>query len=110
MVTGKGRPSKQQEAAKWLRVYLSLGSRPDYEVKKAAKDMGISSATLNRVKARLGVESIRRGTGHHWRDPDVLEEQMGSPSLVAAIQELTRAVRQLARADRTGKAHQPVPC
>jgi len=103
------RPAKQQEAARWLKRYLSQGSRSDAQVKDAARSLGISLATLNRVKATLGVESIRKGAGFHWRDPDVLEEQSGSPNLVAAIQELSRAVRQLAKADHSAVALEQPP-
>ncbi len=103
-----GRPSKRQEAIRWLRSFLSQGSRPESEVKAAASGQGISPATLNRVKASLGIESIRRGAGYHWRDPDVLEEQTGSPNLVAAIQELTKAVKTLAR-HHQGPAEQTPP-
>jgi hypothetical protein len=98
------RPAKQQEAARWLKIYLSQGSRSEAQVKDAARGLDISTATLNRVKATLGVESIRKGAAFHWRDPDVLEEQSGSPNLVAAIQELSRAVRQLAKADHPAVA------
>lgn len=99
------RPGKQQEAARWLRSYLARGSRPQQDVKDAASGLGISPATLNRVKLSLGIESLRRGAGFHWRDPDIAEEQFGSQSLVDAIdrmsERLSRAIRQLANSQRS---------
>ena len=91
------RPAKQEEVSLWLKRCLAQGSRPYQDIKNAASALGYSPATLNRAKPKAGIESVRRGRGYHRRDPDVLEEQVGSPNLVTAIQELTLVVRQLAK-------------
>jgi hypothetical protein len=103
ILVAMGRPEKQELAIYWLRNYLSGGSRPDSEVKAAAREHGLSIRTLNRAKQRAGVESVRRGAGFHWRDPDIFEEQVGSPNLVNAITELTRAIHQLVKASKTSR-------
>ncbi len=92
-----GRPSKTTQTRTWLKAYLAQGSKPAEEVALAAKQLGISPRTLNTIKRSLGVESVRRGGGFHWRDPDVVDSAGGSPDLILAIQELTKAVRLLAR-------------
>jgi hypothetical protein len=90
-------PKKMAKVVRWLKDYLSSGSRSESVVKEAANREGFSLRTVARAKASLGIESVRRGSVYVWRDPDVLEEVQGSLTLVAAIQELTRAVRQLAK-------------
>jgi hypothetical protein len=94
------RRPKQEEAASWLRDYLSHGSRPRQEIKDAASGLGISPATLGRVKLDLGIESVRRGTDYHWRDPDIFEDRTSQTFIdviVQAIEANTNAIRQLGR-------------
>lgn len=95
----------------WLRGYLQAGSRAVEDITREAEIRKISASTLKRAKHELGVESVRRGETFHWRDPDVLEEQQGSPNLVAAIQELTKAVRMLAaiEVERIAYPSAPMP-
>ncbi len=93
--------TKREEATRWLKDYLSRGQRLVSLTEETGAAVGFEPRTLQRAKTHLGIESIRRGAVWYWRDPDVFEEQQGTPSLVEAIQELTRAVRQLAKADRS---------
>jgi hypothetical protein len=72
---------------------LANGSRSRQEIKDAAAGLGISSRTLDRVKLDLGVESVRRGTDYHWRDPDIFEDRVLSQSLNDTID---RAIDRLA--------------
>jgi hypothetical protein len=99
------RRPKQEETAQWLRNYLAHGSRSRQEIKDAAYQLGISSRTLDRVKLDLGIESVRRGTDYHWRDPDIFEDRVLSQSLNDTIDraidrladKLAIAIRQLGR-------------
>ena len=106
---GRGRPSKTTQTRTWLKSLLAQGSKPAEEVALAAQQLGISPRTLNTTKRSLGVESIRRGGGFHWRDPDVVDSAGGSPDLVLAILELTKAVRLLARHSASGPAPDALP-
>jgi|SRR5208283_1850565 len=92
------RPStKREKATRWLKEYLSQGQRSVSSIETAGAALGFGPRTLQRAKTHLGIESTRRGAVWYWRDPDVFDDQQGTPSLVEAIQELTRAVRQLAK-------------
>ena len=89
------RPRKQDEIARWLKGYLAQGARPAADVMEQVRVLGWNMRTLKRAKETLGVESVKRGRTFFWRDPNIFEEQTGTPSLVEAIRDLTRAIRQL---------------
>lgn len=64
--------SERDEAVEFLRAELEAGSRQARDVKAAARDAGISDATLRRAKAQLGIDATRvggvAGQGHwEWR-------------------------------------------
>jgi hypothetical protein len=109
------RRPRQEEAAQWLRSYLANGSRSRQEIKDAAYQLGISSRTLDRVKLDLGIESVRRGTDYHWRDPDIFEDRALSQSLNDTIDraidrladKLAGAIRQLASQRQQPASAQP---
>lgn len=58
------------EAMDFLREMLAPESQPTNAIKSAARQAGISNATLNRAKERLGVRSIKLGQPgtdrQHW--------------------------------------------
>jgi len=69
--------SAREEAAQFLLEALTDGSRPQPEVIKDARALGISEKTLRRAKGDLGVVSTpryepgRRGAaGHDWQLPE----------------------------------------
>lgn len=59
-------PSALDEAKDFLRDQLAGGAKPASEIKEVAGHSGISSATLNRAKADLGVKSIKVDDGWNW--------------------------------------------
>jgi hypothetical protein len=102
------RRPRQEEAAQWLRNYLAHGSRSRQEIKDAAYQLGISSRTLDRVKLDLGIESVRRGTDYHWRDPDIFEDRVLSQSLNDTIDRaIDRLADKLAAAIRANSQQRP---
>lgn len=57
------------EAVDFLRAELEDGPRPAKDIKAAARDAGISEATLRRAKAEIGVDAERVGgvaSQGHW--------------------------------------------
>jgi hypothetical protein len=68
VTTGEER-TERDEATEFLRAELEGGPRPAKEVKSAARDAGISDATLRRAKTQLRVVSERvggAGADGHW--------------------------------------------
>lgn len=57
------RRSELQDAIDWLQAVLENGSVKAGEIRKLARESGISEATLRRAKKRAGVESNREGFG-----------------------------------------------
>jgi hypothetical protein len=71
VTTGEER-LERGEAVEFLRAELEDGPRPAKDIKSAARDAGISEATLRRAKAEIGVDAERvggvAGQGHwEWR-------------------------------------------
>lgn len=60
------RDSAVQEAAEWLREYLSGGTRTAKEVEQAARTKGISWAAVRRAKQAAGVQSRKANFGKGW--------------------------------------------
>jgi putative DNA primase/helicase len=61
--------TERDEAADFLRAELATGPRPVREVRKAARESGISDRTLDRAKAAVGVVAHRVGgaaSAGHW--------------------------------------------
>lgn len=61
--------TERDDALDFLRVELADGARPAKDVKREARDAGISDRTLARAKAELAVESQRvggAGGAGHW--------------------------------------------
>ena len=56
--TSPGRPKKQTDAGEWLDSFLSEGPVDSKLVFEEGEFLGYSSATLNRVKASMGIMSI----------------------------------------------------
>ena len=69
-----GGKSSLNEAMNWLQEMLSDGSVGAKELKKRARDDGISARTLDRAKSSLGVLAFREGFGADgqwtWSLPD----------------------------------------
>ncbi|MBA3274160.1 MAG: hypothetical protein H0T72_00080 [Chloroflexia bacterium] len=57
------RGGKSRDAEDWLRERLAGGSQPSKAVETAAKDAGISVASLKRARASLNVKSRKEATG-----------------------------------------------
>ncbi len=53
-----GRPSKQTDASEWLEEFLSEGPQDSKFIFEEGETLGYSSATLNRVKSKMGIMSI----------------------------------------------------
>jgi hypothetical protein len=53
-----GRPRKQTDASEWLESFLSEGPVDSKLIFEEGKDLGYSSATLNRVKKSMGILGI----------------------------------------------------
>jgi putative DNA primase/helicase len=60
------RRTERDDAADWLRDYLTGGDKPVKEVEADAKAAGISAATLRRAKAALRVQSRKGDFGAGW--------------------------------------------
>ncbi|MEQ8848255.1 AAA family ATPase [Botrimarina sp.] len=61
-----GDGSALDEAVRWLREALAMGPRPGKELKSDARRDGVSERTLDRAKAKLGVENAPDGFGGPW--------------------------------------------
>jgi hypothetical protein len=56
----------RDEAEAFLRVELAGGPRPAKDIERAARDAGISSTTLRRARAALGITSHKSGFSGGW--------------------------------------------
>lgn len=65
LISGSSAATKQDEAEDFLKDILANGKIPSKTVLQRAKDRGISKRTLERVKAKLGVE-CSTGPGAKW--------------------------------------------
>ncbi len=64
----EGERGAGDEARAFLRDYLETGPQPVKALKAAARDAGVSDATLQRAKRALGVRAVKAGFGGdgHW--------------------------------------------
>jgi len=66
------------EAARWLAEALEGGRMRSAELQEMAKREGISSGTLKRAKAKLGVQAVHEGVGSasfwYWRLPKEIQD------------------------------------
>ncbi|MBP8305151.1 MAG: AAA family ATPase [Phycisphaerae bacterium] len=66
------------EAARWLAEALEGGRMRSAELQAMAKREGISSGTLKRAKAKLGVQAVHEGVGSasfwYWRLPKEIQD------------------------------------
>lgn len=61
------RGAKSRDAESWLTERLAGGAEPQGSIERAAKDAGISKATLTRAKAALNIKSTKeRSTNGGW--------------------------------------------
>ena len=65
--TGDTERGAFEEATALLRDSLGSGPRSPVEVRKEAREAGISERTLDRAKAHLRVKSLKSGFGGPWR-------------------------------------------
>jgi hypothetical protein len=65
----RDRADKLDEACDWLAKFLG-GDKAARAAYEAAKERGISSRTLKRAKAKLGVESEKTEDGWVWHRPE----------------------------------------
>jgi hypothetical protein len=73
----RGRPQKRDDAATWLKAYLSGGRRPMKEIERVGMEQGYGLTTLRRAKTSLGFESctmsFNGGYQWAWRNAAVIE-------------------------------------
>ena len=62
-----GRASELEKASEWLKSLLSAGPKRASDVEQEAVAAGFSDRTLKRGKAKLGVQSEKKGDGWYWR-------------------------------------------
>jgi hypothetical protein len=67
-------PSALDVAKDFLSKQLAGGGTPAADIQEAAKDVGISAATLNRAKADLGVKSTKVDYGWNWALRSIFDE------------------------------------
>lgn len=60
-------PSAVDEAKDFLRKQLADGAQPVVVIQAAAEGAGISSASLNRAKAQLGIKPVKSGSSWTWK-------------------------------------------
>jgi phage/plasmid primase-like uncharacterized protein len=69
VIAGKP-PTKQKQAADWLREILEEGPKNASEIREYADATGIGKATLRLAKGQIGVRSEKQSDGHwQWRLP-----------------------------------------
>ena len=97
----------RERAAEWLREFLARGERRANEVYEAAHAAGIPSRTLERVKAKAGVESDAVNTDGKiewwWYDP----KADGESEIAALGRLMTDSARR--RAERKEPPKPPAP-
>ena len=64
-------PRALSTACAWLLLELRAGERRAADVQAAAAAAGIAPRTLERARARIGVEAIKRGRAWFLRLPEV---------------------------------------
>ncbi len=103
----RGRPQKRDDAAAWLKAYLSGGRRPMKEIERVGRAQGFSLTTLRRAKTSLGFESCTMsfsgGYQWAWRDLSVIERD--APDSKALLEE--KVMHRLDEIERLGQAPKP---
>jgi len=91
-VSGRGRPQKRDDAAAWLKAYLSGGRRPMKDIERVGLQQGYGLKTIQRAKSSLGFKTCPMpgptGFAWGWRDPSVIEPN--SPDEKASLEEKMR--------------------
>jgi hypothetical protein len=103
----RGRPQKRDDAAAWLKAYLSGGRRPMKEIERVGLEQGYSLPTLRRAKTSLKFESCTMsfsgGYQWAWRNPAVIERD--APGQKAELEE--KLMHRLDEMERLGQAPKP---
>jgi hypothetical protein len=67
--TGQTRESQFDKAKRLIESVLSQGAVESVKIMQMAEEQGISVKTLNRAKAQLGVNSVKRSEQWYWEMP-----------------------------------------
>lgn len=60
-------PTALERALEFLKAELKDGAKPAKEITRNARDLDISPKTLQRAKAKIGVESVKLPSGWKWQ-------------------------------------------
>jgi putative DNA primase/helicase len=69
-----GKPSPGDTAEEFIRSELADGPKPNTDIEAAAREAGISYATLRRASDRLGVQKKKKGPRWYWELPKMLSD------------------------------------
>ncbi len=82
-------PDPLADAEDFLREALAAAPQPQANVVQQAIDKGISERTLDRAKAKIGVQSVRSGRTWNWQLPPPPDGQGRQPNPLPSLAPLT---------------------